>query len=268
MIGCWNGLRKRGAEGVDFGEDPQPAKRAVAFSNTIEQSKLFELYFPQVVESCIKAGSQDADQSPLQCEVKHVDGTQHALARADHLAWLRGDTDDGACKILTNARCLTEGIDVPALDAILFLHPRRSEIDVVQAVGRVMRKSEGKQFGYIILPIAQALDASPEETVSRGAYNAVWQVINAIIAHDDRFEARVNQLNLHTEDNPPGDYRNEGDIGVAVSDEEEMQGELPIIVSGSQDLRDAILARVVEKYANPRYWEEWGDQHPGDRREA
>ena len=257
MIGCWNGLRKRGAVGVDFGDDAQPARRAVAFSNTIEQSKLFERYFPQVVESCIKAGSQDADQSPLHCEVKHVDGTQHALARADHLAWLRGEPDDGACKILTNARCLTEGIDVPALDAILFLQPRRSEIDVVQAVGRVMRKSKGKQFGYIILPIAQAPDASPEETVSRGAYNAVWQVINAIIAHDDRFEARVNQLKLHTEGSPQGGYRNEGDIGVAVSDDEEKQGELPIIISGSQDLRDAILARVVEKYANPRYWEEW-----------
>ena len=128
---------------------------------------------------------------------------------------------------------------------------------MVQAVGRVMRKSEGKQFGYIILPIAQALDATAEETVSRGAYNAVWQVINAIIAHDDRFEARVNQLKLHTEDNPDGDYRNEGDIGVAVRDDEEKQGELPLIISGSQDLRDAILARVVEKYANPRYWEEW-----------
>ena len=129
MIGCWNGLRKRGAVGVDFGDDPKPARRAVAFSNTIEQSKLFERYFPQVVESCIKAGSQDADQSPLHCEVKHVDGTQHALARADHLAWLRGEPDDGGCKILTNARCLMEGIDIPALDAVLFLHPRRSEID-------------------------------------------------------------------------------------------------------------------------------------------
>ena len=161
MIGCWNGLRKRGAKGVEFGNDSEPARRAVAFSNTIDQSKLFERYFPQVVESCIRAGSQDAEVSPLMCDVKHVDGTQHALARADHLAWLRAEPDAGVCKILTNARCLTEGIDVPALDAILFLHPRRSEIDVVQAVGRVMRKSEGKQFGYIILPIAQAPGASP-----------------------------------------------------------------------------------------------------------
>ena len=94
------------------------------------------------------------------------------------------------CRILTNARCLTEGIDVPALDAILFLHPRKSEIDVVQAVGRVMRKSEGKQFGYIILPIARAPESTPQQTVNSSAYKAVWQVINAITAHDDRFEAK------------------------------------------------------------------------------
>ena len=97
---------------------------------------------------------------------------------------------------MSNARCLTEGIDVPALDAILFLHPRKSDIDVVQAVGRVMRRAEGKEFGYIILPIAQAPQATAQESVSNSAYKAVWQVINAISAHDDRFEAQINQLAL------------------------------------------------------------------------
>ena len=257
MVGCWNGLRKRGAKGVDFGSDTQPAKRAVAYSNTIQQSKLFEEYFPQVIESCIAAGSQNAEESPLRCDVKHVDGTQHALTRAEHLAWLRAESDDGACKILTNARCLTEGIDVPALDAIMFLHPRKSEIDVVQAVGRVMRRSEGKQFGYIILPIAQAPNASPQQTVIGSAYNAVWQVINAITAHDDRFEAKINQLKLLANDNPGGSYLEEGDIAANDVEGGEEQGELPIIISGSQELRDAILARVVEKHSNPRYWEEW-----------
>ena len=58
------------------------------------------------------------------------------------------------CRILTNARCLTEGVDVPNLDAVLFLNPRNSMVDVIQAVGRVMRRAEGKKYGYIILPIA------------------------------------------------------------------------------------------------------------------
>ena len=100
------------------------------------------------------------------------------------------------CHVLTNARCLTEGVDVPALDAILFLHPRKSDIDVVQAVGRVMRRAGDKKCGYIILPIAQAPGATAQETVSSSDYKAVWQVINAISAHDDRFEAKINQLAL------------------------------------------------------------------------
>ena len=85
----------------------------------------------------------------------------------------------------------------------------------------------------------------------------MWQVINAIIAHDDRFEARVNQLRLAADNGVLGDYRKEGDIGVATREDEGTQVELPIIISGSQELRDAILARVVEKYSNPRYWEQW-----------
>ena len=263
MVGCWNGLGKRAAAGLDFGGDHQPAKRAVAFSNAIRQSKQFTEYFPQVIEACINAAG-DNPENTLRCEVDHVDGTQNALYRADRLAWLRQDPEDGACKILSNARCLTEGIDVPALDAILFLNPRKSEIDVVQAVGRVMRRSPGKQYGYIILPIAQAPGSTPQETVNESAYKAVWQVINAISAHDDRFEAKINQLALTLERPDPDDYTVGGEIGGPgepgssdVAGEEGIQGTL--LIAGSTELRDAILAKVVDKYADPRYWERWAE---------
>ena len=195
MVGCWNGLGKRAAPGVDFSADPQPAKRAVAFSSRIKQSENFATWFPKVIEGCITAAGDNAENR-LRCQVEHVDGTQNALHRAGRLAWLRQEPEPGQCHVLTNARCLTEGVDVPALDAILFLHPRKSDIDVVQAVGRVMRRAAGKQNGYIILPIAQAPGATAQETVSSSAYKAVWQVINAISAHDDRFEAKINQLAL------------------------------------------------------------------------
>ena len=263
MVGCWNGLGKRGASGFDFSTDPLPARRAVAFSNRINESKLFEEYFPKIVESCIAAAGEHAE-NPLRCEVHHVDGTQNALERANHLAWLRKDPDPGTCSILTNARCLTEGIDVPALDAILFLHPRRSEIDVVQAVGRVMRKADGKEFGYIILPIAQASNASADDTLRNSAYKAVWQVINAISAHDDRFEAQINQLALMkpsqgTEWTDGGSIGGGGTIdgGEVTLDDTGVQGILPLIIAGSVELRDAILARIVDKYADPGYWEKW-----------
>ncbi len=263
MVGSWNGLRKRGMDGVDFSDDPGAAKRAVAFSNKIAQSKRFRDYFPLVIDECVKAGSQIATDTPLRCEVRHVDGTQNALKRADELAWLREPTEDNTCKILSNARCLTEGIDVPALDAILFMHPRKSEIDVVQAVGRVMRKSPGKKRGYIILPIARAPGVDPQETISGSAYKAVWQVINAIAAHDDRFEARINQLKL-TADQAAEDYTRDRDIADGSSDEDEREDnlptQLPLEISGSAQYRDAILAMLVDKYSNPRYWETWADK--------
>ncbi len=263
MVGCWNGLGKRGSSGFDFSADPAPVKRAVAFSNRIDESELFEKHFPKIVESCIAAAGENSENL-LTCQVHHVDGTQNALKRANHLAWLRQDPDGETCKILSNARCLTEGIDVPALDAILFLHPRRSEIDVVQAVGRVMRKAPDKKFGYIILPIAQAPNASAEDTLRSSAYKAVWQVINAISAHDDRFEAQINQLALvkpgPEKEWPKGKGMGGGgstDDGEVTPDDDNVQGTLPLIIAGSVELRDTILARIVDKYADPGYWEKW-----------
>ena len=262
MVGCWNGLGKRGASGFDFTTDPLPAKRAVAFSNTINQSRQFSQYFSTIIEGCLNAAGTNAENRLL-CQVHHVDGTQNALRRSERLDWLRQEPAEGVCKILSNARCLTEGIDVPALDAILFLHPRKSDIDVVQAVGRVMRRAEGKEFGYIILPIAQAPKATAQESVSNSAYKAVWQVINAISAHDDRFEAQINQLALTYEKDKPkypgetGIGRGEPGDGATSTDDPGTQGTLPLIIAGSPELRDAILARIVDRYADPGYWEQW-----------
>ena len=250
MVGCWNGLQKRGSYFPQ--DDLQPVKRAVAFSSRINQSKLFKTWFPEV------AGLGDyADGS---ASVRHVDGKQNALERAGHLAWLRDEPEPGECKILTNARCLTEGIDVPDLDAILFLHPRRSEIDVVQAVGRVMRKAEDKKFGYIIIPIASAPGVSPEAALGSGSYRAVWQIINALMAHDDRFEATVNQLALERSVKPKSiDIGNGGGESNGTGDGEEgEQGELEVLIlECDEEMADAILSRVVDKYADPQYWAKW-----------
>ncbi|MDE2949604.1 MAG: DEAD/DEAH box helicase family protein [Chloroflexota bacterium] len=273
MVGCWNGLRKRGMDGEVFGDDPLPAKRAVAFSNTIKQSREFNDYFSAIVDQCIDADSEENGQSPLRCAVEHVDGTQNALTRSKYLDWLREEAEDNTCRVLTNARCLTEGIDVPALDAILFMHPRKSEIDVVQAVGRVMRKSPGKKLGYIILPIARAPGANPQETLNSSAYKAVWQVINAIASHDDRFEAKINQLKLESASREKIPYPDRGDIGKGGKDYEDRDNEandndngdlvqqvLPLEIVGSAEFKDAILATTVDRFSNPRYWEDWADK--------
>src|SRR5690606_7588006 len=133
------------------------------------------------------------------CEVEHVDGTFNVLRRNEKLDWLKETHDDGnLCRILSNARCLAEGVDVPALDAVLFLNPRDSVVDVVQSVGRDMRRAEGKKYGYIILPIGVPADLTPEEALKDNKkYKVVWQVLQALRAHDDRFNALVNKIELN-----------------------------------------------------------------------
>ena len=106
-----------------------------------------------------------ADQDLVTVELQHVDGTQNALYRKECIDWLKEDTSENVCRILSNARCLSEGIDVPALDAVMFLNPKNSIVDIIQSVGRVMRKAEGKNFGYIILPIGIPAGVEPEEAL-------------------------------------------------------------------------------------------------------
>ena len=258
MVGCWNGLRKVGITPEEFLYDPDPSRRAVAFTNTVNQSLEFAHYFPQVVEEVEKTGDKS-----LSCHVEHVDGAMNAQKRSMALDWLRDGEADDHCNVVSNARCLTEGVDVPALDAILFLYPRRSVIDVVQAVGRVMRKAEGKRFGYIILPIAREPGKTPEETLNDSKYKYVWQVLNALKSHDDRFEAEINHLAL-TEGRADTPYPDQpGDLGESTEgaqvfdthESEVAQGSLHIV--GDEGFQNAIRAKVVDKYADPAFWEKW-----------
>lgn len=198
IIGCWNGLAKRSgqfADGSGFGTDTAPMRRAVAFSRSIADSKKIAEKFPEVLDAY-----NDAHEGTLHTEVEHVDGTFNAMERNRLLEWLKEPTADNTCRILTNAKCLSEGIDVPDLDAVLFLNPRNSQVDVVQSVGRVMRKPVhgNKQYGYIILPVGIPAGLPPEEALSDNKrYKVVWQVLQALRAHDDRFNAMVNKIDLN-----------------------------------------------------------------------
>ncbi len=259
IVGCWNGLAKRTADG-DFGPDPAPMKRAVAFLRDIRSSKGFASAFPEVVDNL--ADGRDP-QAELSCDVRHVDGTMNALQRAEQLAWLKAPIPEGECRVLSNARCLSEGVDVPALDAVLFLHPRNSLVDVVQSVGRVMRKAPGKEFGYVILPVAIPAGMAPEEALrDNKRFKVVWDVLNALRSHDDRFNAMINSIDL--------DKNTKGKIGIDIigqggpKDTEEgtplspVAGvQLPLFSVGAW--RDAILARIVKKVGDREYWDAWAD---------
>jgi predicted helicase len=169
-----------------------PLRRVIAFTTSIKQSKNFCGQFQTIQPNLFFDG-----KSTLTCEVRHVDGTQNVLIRNRALDWLRQPVSGNECRILSNARCLSEGVDIPALDAVIFLTPRKSQVDIVQSVGRVMRKSNGKNYGYIILPIVIKSNIDPMKALDDNkTYKIVWDVLQALRAHDDRFQNIINVMEL------------------------------------------------------------------------
>ncbi|MGB7712726.1 MAG: type ISP restriction/modification enzyme [Microcoleus sp.] len=260
ITGCWNGLSKRITESV-ITDDIQPMKRAVAFSRSIKDSKKIVDLFTEIVNQYQKLNPDD--ENLLYCEVDHVDGTQNALERVSKLEWLKADTSNegNICRILSNARCLSEGVDIPALDAVIFLTPRNSVVDVVQSVGRVMRKAEGKKYGYIILPVGIPAGISPDVALKDNQkYKVIWQVLQALRAHDDRFNATVNKIELNQKRPPQiniigvGGKDGTGEGGKNPNTSKNVQLELNFPI---QEWRDAIYAKIVVKCGDRRYWEDW-----------
>lgn len=275
FAGCWDGLADpttTTAEGrVTGAVSPQDAaQRVIAFTNRIRNSQLVERYWNPVVEAMAAAvhgptAPTGNDAELLDCEVRHVDGSKNALERADTIAWLRHGDPDGACRIVTNARCLTEGIDVPALDAVIFLEPKQSQIDVIQAVGRVMRRAEHKDVGYVILPVVVPSGASllDDQVLSGSDFKAVWKVLKALRSHDERLDVAINTADLTgrlpISILPSGvcsecgradaecECGQEGDGGI---DGKVNQQRLPF--------EHAIASRLVAACGDRQYWDRWG----------
>ena len=263
MIGCLRALAKTDKDQFPA-DDQAPMRRAIAFCNFIESSKQLESRIGDVAAGYAEF-TDDHDAPPVRA--RHVDGTFNASARADALAFL-DETPDNETRILTNARCLTEGVDVPALDGILFMHPRKSQIEVVQAVGRVMRQSPGKQLGYVILPVVVPSSATPEQALDNDArWKSVWQMLNAIRSHDERFEGMLNRMAF----GEPGDRisiitfsdwqppATSGGKDGPAPDPHTNGADIPPIQQQMvfEGLPEAIRTRIVEKCGNRRYWEDW-----------
>lgn len=269
IVGCWNGLAKRKNPYSDFGGDDTPMARAVAFAGTIANSKKFADIFSEVVADYIaqhEAPEDEEEAAPLlRCQAEHVDGTFNVLERNSKLDWLRAPVGTDSCRVLSNARCLSEGVDVPALDAVMFLNPRKSVVDVVQSVGRVMRKAPGKQYGYIILPIGIPSSLTPEQALSDNKrYQVVWEVLQALRAHDDRFNAMVNKIDLNRSKddrlqiigvNVPGGEADDQDSAKQGKEDRHVQPSLPL--QWLDEWREAIYAKIVAKVGARRYWEDW-----------
>ncbi|HDR3650358.1 TPA: DEAD/DEAH box helicase [Bacillus anthracis] len=255
VIGCWNGLVRRGSNSdVALGA---PMKRAIAFTGTIRESKLITDMFGHIVREYLYQDEDDETQYNI--EIDHADGSMNALEKNKKISWLKGDVPDNTCRILSNARFLTEGVDVPDLDAIMFLKPRKSKIDIAQAVGRVMRKSTGKDYGYVILPIGVAAGEDINTVLDKNEqYQVVWEVLNALRSLDERFDATINKLELNKK--KPDQIQIIG-VGDAPEDGELKQqfDQLAWMLTEDDltDLEHAIYGKIVRKVGNVRYWEDW-----------
>ena len=258
IVGCWAALQ----DPENAGNARRPLKRAIAFTNTIAASKRLKEHWDDVVKRAIKTMPKAEQGRALQTETEHVDGQHHALDRKARIEWLKGE-EENVCRILSNARCLSEGIDVPALDAVLFMTPRSSHVDIVQAVGRAMRKAEGKENGYIVLPVAIPPDVDPAQALNDNSrFAVVWSVLRALRSHDDRLDAEINKIDLNKR---PTDriIFSTGGMGSGEAGAPDGQGleELGGTATLPFDLLDlpagAIYAKIVEKCGDRRYWESW-----------
>jgi len=289
IVGCWKALSKHGViEGIE--DDLEPMRRAVAFCQVIDphqksnthkvSSKQIAGMFQAVVEEYQK---MEEDHGTLVCEAEHVDGSMNASQKEEKLTWLKAEPSENSCRILSNVRCLSEGVDVPALDAVLFLTPRNSQVDVVQSVGRVMRKAgPSKKRGYVILPVVIPTGMKPHEALNDNkTYRVVWEVLQALRSHDDRFDAMINKLDLVGKDTSKMEI-------IAVTDKVQRKQKKPN--SGKQrnkakakghsigeaatgykkpvqyafdfevgEIERALYAKVVQKCGNRHHWEDWAN---------
>lgn len=268
VIGCWKGLADQGKKDGSG----HPLKNAVAFCSTIPESKRISEYFERTVKAYIDyEREQGNDISGMECAVQHVDGTMDMANRKDKLAWL-ADTSEERCHILSNVRCLSEGVDVPNLDAIMFLQPKKSRVEVVQAVGRVMRRFEGKDYGYIILPVVIPAGYTPEEALDNtDAFKVVWEIVQALRSHDERLEGGVNSLQydmattsvvqvINIENKVKGQNSSSGAGGRAGEDGQESTPGDPSQAKfdfSDRELQEAVNAVIVKKCGNKVYWEDW-----------
>ncbi len=298
IVGCWKALAKQGLA-EELNGDAEAMKRAVAFCQVIEVSKGAKTHkvsskniagmFQSVVEA-YQASETEEEAATLACEAEHVDGSMNASEKEAKLNWLKEEPPEDTCRILSNVRCLSEGVDVPALDAVLFLTPRNSQVDVVQSVGRVMRNAPGKKRGYVILPVVIPAGVEPSDALNDNkTYAVVWQVLQALRSHDDRFDAMVNKLDLIGRDTSKMEViaitdkiqkkaspvkKDASGKKAASTTARDVQGQYSIgsgedkrIPTNSQEglqfeigeIEKAIYAKLVQKVGNRHHWEDWAN---------
>ncbi|GAA7309865.1 DEAD/DEAH box helicase family protein [Helicobacter pylori] len=244
-------------------QDTAPSQRAINFCKSIETSKRIKDSFETIME-CYDEELKKKSFKNLQISIDHIDGTMNCKVRLEKLEELN-EFKPNTCKVLSNARCLSEGVDVPALDSIVFFDGKSAMVDIIQAVGRVMRKAKRKQRGYIILPIAleESEIKNLDEAVNNTNFKNIWKVLKALRSHDPSlvdeatFKEKIKIFGSNDETN---------------QDDEEACGEEPQKDKAQQndpkqaqktlfdaillqDLADAVYNVMPTKLGDRNYWE-------------
>lgn len=244
LIACWKALTTQSSYFAK--KDGKILQRLIAFCPIIDASqskgKKTPLGSKQVVKHFATIIEKyNNDFNAIKCQIQHIDGTMNALQKANRLSWLKEDINHTSCRILSNVRCLSEGVDLPSLDGIIFLHPRNSIIDIIQALGRVMRKSRDKEHGHIILPVVIANYNDAHLDIKNECYKIIWQVLQALRSHDERIAAEL-QLGAQ------GQLTNHLEIIC--------YGDLPI-KNYSKILKQAICQYAAKTVGDKQYWDKW-----------
>lgn len=284
LIGVINGLSKniKGDDHRTWDADPRMMRRAVAFCPSIGSetkagtSKYIASVLPRISGKYEKNLDADTLSRTVSVTTRHIDGSMNSQERNEILQWLSDEAgNERECRVVTNVRCLSEGVDVPSLDAVLFLSARNSQVDVVQSVGRVMRtfhknRPDEKKYGYIIIPIVVPTDVPAEEALNKNkSFDVVWSILNALRSHDDRFNAMVNKIALNkrkpnTQVGTPSVIIGRPGIGSQDGEREALQIENAEIARQLElrfgELQDGMYAKLVEKCGDRLYWENWAKE--------
>ncbi|GAA7148848.1 hypothetical protein HpBGD46_08470 [Helicobacter pylori] len=201
----------------------------------------------------------------LQIKIDHIDGTMNCKVRLEKLEELN-EFQPNTCKVLSNARCLSEGVDVPALDSIVFFDGKSAMVDIIQAVGRVMRKAKRKQRGYIILPIAleESEIKNLNEAVNNTNFKNIWKVLKALRSHDPSlvdeatFKEKIKIFGSDDEKYQDDDdeYSRDKELQKDKTERDPKQAQKTLFDAILlQDLADAVYNVMPTKLGDRNYWE-------------
>ncbi len=240
--------------------DTAPSQRAISFCKSINTSKNIKDSFETIME-CYDEELKKKSFKNLKISIDHIDGSMNCKVRLDKLEKLN-QFEPNTCKVLSNARCLSEGVDVPALDSIVFFDGKSAMVDIIQAVGRVMRKAKRKKRGYIILPIAleESEIENLDEAVNNTNFKNIWKVIKALRSHDPSlvdeatFKEKIKIFGSNDENNPDDEKELKKDKTEHQNDPKQAQKTLfdAILL---QDLANAVYNVMPTKLGDRNYWE-------------